>query len=181
MDPVLVEFNQKVQAAIDHFKHELSGIRAGRANPSMIENVPVDAYGTRMKLMEVGTISAPQPTLLTIQVWDAGLINPVVKGIQEANLGLNPANDGQIIRLAIPALTQERREEFIKLVHQKLENARIQIRQLRQDQRDDWKKDDNISEDELVRREKLLQDLIEKKTEEVEDLAKAKEQELMEV
>ncbi len=181
IDAVLTAFSQKVEAAIDHFKQELSSIRAGRANPSMIENVPVEAYGARMKLMEVGTISAPQPTLLTIQVWDGGLINSVVKAIQEANLGLNPANDGQIIRLAIPALTQERREEFVKLVRQKLENIRIQIRQLRHEQREIWKNDEEVSEDELERREKLLQDLIERKTGEIEDLAQNREQELMEV
>lgn len=180
MDKILTEFNQKIEEAIHHFKMELSGIRAGRANPSLVENVSVDAYGTRMKLMEVATISAPQPTLLAIQVWDAGLINSVVKAIQEANLGLNPSNDGTMIRLALPALTQERREEFVKLVHQKLENSKIQIRQIRQEQREDWKKDDNISEDELERREKLLQDLIEKKTKEFDELADAKEQELME-
>src|SRR5687768_11884510 len=131
MDPVLTETLQKIDSALEHLKMEMSGIRAGRANPSLIENVTVEAYGARMKLNEVGTITAPQPSLLTVQVWDASLLNSVVKGIQEANLGLNPSNDGQTIRLPIPPLTEERRQEFIKLLHTKLEAAKIELRQIR--------------------------------------------------
>ncbi len=182
MDPILQEPNQKIEQALEHFKGELSGIRAGRANPSLIENIPVDAYGSKMKLMEVGTIAAPQPTLLTIQVWDISLIEAVIKAIQEANLGLNPGNDGQTIRLVLPALTEERRQEFVKLTHLKLENARVEIRQIRQDIRQVWEKEkDTIGEDELFRREKLLQELIDKKIAEIEDMAKVKEEELMEI
>ena len=114
MDPVLSEPNQKIEAALEHFRMELSGIRAGRANPSLVENISVEAYGSRMKMMEVGTIAAPQPTLLTIQVWDLSLTDAVVKAIQEANLGLNPASDGQLVRLPLPPLTEERRQEFVK-------------------------------------------------------------------
>lgn len=184
MDPILQEPNQKIDQAIEHFKAELAGIRAGRANPSLIENLPVDAYGSKMKLMEVGTIAAPQPTLLTIQVWDASLIEAVVKAIQEANLGLNPGNDGQMIRLALPPLTEERRQEFVKLTHSKLEVAKVEIRQIRQDIRQVWEKvKDNgeIGEDETFRREKLLQELIDKKIIEIEEMAKSKEQELLEI
>src|SRR4051812_21626807 len=112
MDPNLKEPNEKIDSAILHFRQELSGIRAGRANPAMVENITVDAYGSQMKLNEVGTISAPQPTLLQISVWDGGLVTAVVKAILSANLGLNPSNDGQTVRLSLPPLTQERREEF---------------------------------------------------------------------
>src|SRR5574337_394755 len=108
MDPILTAPSEKIDAAMHHLKVELAGIRAGRANPSLIENISVEAYGSRMKMNEVGNISAPQPTLLTVQVWDAAILDKVVKAIQEANLGLNPSNDGTLIRLPIPPLTAER-------------------------------------------------------------------------
>ena len=139
MDPVLSQPNQKIEAALHHFKMEIAGIRAGRANPALIENVLVDAYGGKMKLIEVGNISAPQPTLLTIQVWDASILQNTIKAIQEANLGLNPSSEGTLIRLPIPPLTSERREEFIKRLHQKMEQATVEIRQVRQDIRDESK------------------------------------------
>ena len=184
MDPFLTQPSEKIDQALHHFKVEVAGIRAGRANPALIENIPIEAYGGKMKLMEVGNISAPQPTLLTIQVWDASILQSVLKGIMEANLGLNPSNDGTLIRLPIPPLTQERREEFVKLLHHKIEEARVAIRQIRQDFRNLWKKESDggkISEDEFQRREKLLQELIDKKILEVENLGKVKEEELTQI
>lgn len=184
MDPVLTEANQKIEAALHHFKMEIAGIRAGRANPALVENVIVDAYGSKMKLNEVGNISAPQPTLLTVQVWDVSILDNVIKAIQEANLGLNPSNEGNLIRLPIPPLTAERREEFIKILHQKIENARVEIRQIRHNFRNEWKKlqeEGQFSEDEFFRREKLLQELVDKKIGEVESLGKAKEEELTQI
>ena len=184
MDPVLNEPNTKIEAAIHHFKVEIAGIRAGRANPGLIENIPVEVYGGKMKLMEVGNISAPQPSLLTVQIWDASILQSVLKGIQEANLGLNPSNDGSLIRLPIPLLTQERREEFTKILHQKMEQARVEIRQIRHDFRNEWKKESDsgqFGEDEFFRREKLLQELVDKKIVEVEELGKAKEEELEQI
>lgn len=184
MDPVLTEASQKIDDALHHFKVEIAGIRAGRANPSLIENIPVLAYGSQMKLMEVGNISAPQPTLLTVQVWDASILDHVIKAIQEANLGLNPSNEGTLIRLPIPPLTAERREEFIKLLHKKIEEAHIAIRQIRQDFRNVWKKESEegkFGEDEFFRREKILQELIDKKIAEIEQLGKAKEEELTQI
>ncbi|MCL5784798.1 MAG: ribosome recycling factor [Patescibacteria group bacterium] len=184
MDPVLTEPNQKIEAALNHFKVEIAGIRAGRANPSLIENIPVEAYGSRMKLNEVGNISVPQPSLLTVQVWDASVLDKVIKAIQEANLGLNPSNEGTLIRLPIPPLTTERREEFIKLLHKKVEEAHVSIRQIRQDFRNEWKKqseEGQFGEDEFFRREKILQELIDKKTAEIEELAKVKEEELTQI
>ncbi len=184
MDPILTEANQKIEAALAHFQMEISGIRAGRANPSLIENIPVEAYGGRMKLIEVGNIAAPQPTLLTVQVWDASVLPNVIKAIQESNLGINPAAEGTLVRLPIPALTAERREEFIKLLHQKMEETKVEIRQIRGDIRGVWqreKEEGKISEDELFRREKLLQELIDKKTGEIEELEKKKETELTQI
>ena len=184
MDPILTTPNEKIEAALHHFKVEIAGIRAGRANPGLIESVSVEAYGGKMKLIEVGNISAPQPSLLTVQVWDASILQNVIKAIQEANLGLNPSNEGTLIRLPIPPLTQERREEFIKILHQKKEEAKVQIRQIRQDFRNVWKKDSEdgkISEDEFNRREKLLQELVDKKIVEVESLGKLKAEELTQI
>jgi len=184
MDPILNEPNEKIEAALHHFKVEIAGIRAGRANPSLIENVSVEAYGSRMKLNEVGNISSPQPSLLTVSVWDASILDNVIKAIQEANLGLNPSNEGTLIRLPIPPLTAERREEFIKLLHKKMEEANVSIRQIRHDFRNQWKKqsdDGEFGEDEFFRREKILQELIDKKTLEIEDLGKTKEEELTQI
>lgn len=184
MDPVLTAPNEKIEAALHHFKVDLAGIRAGRANPSLIENIPVDAYGSQMKLIEVGNISAPQPTLLIVQVWDASILDNVIKAIQEANLGLNPSNEGSLIRLPIPPLTAERREEFIKILHQKIEQAKVEIRQIRQDQRQNWikqKESGDISEDEFFRREKILQELVDKTIVEVDNLGKSKEEELTQI
>ncbi len=181
MDPVLTEVNQKIEDTLHHLKIELAGIRAGRANPSLVENISVEAYGSRMKMNELGNISAPQPTLLTIQLWDATILQTVLKAIQDANLGINPSNDGTLIRLPIPQLTAERREEFIKLMHTKLEEAKVSLRQVRQDSRNDWKgsqEKGEISEDEFFRREKLLQEVIDKKSLEIDELGKAKSEEL---
>lgn len=184
MDPVLTPVSEKIEQAIHHFKMEIAGIRAGRANPALVENVLVEAYGGKMKLIEVGNISAPQPSLLNVQVWDASILQNVIKAIQEANLGLNPSNEGTLIHLPIPPLTSERREEFIKLLHQKMEDVRVQIRQIRHDFRNEWKKQSDegqFGEDEFFRREKLLQELVDKKMMEVEELGKAKEEELTQI
>jgi len=184
MDPVLSEPSKKIEDALHHFKVEIAGIRAGRANPGLIENVTVQAYGSTMKMVEVGNISVPQPSLLTIQVWDASILQNVIKAIQEANLGLNPSNEGTLIRLPIPPLTQERREEFIKIVHHKIEEAKVAIRGIRQEFRSAWKnaqEANEISEDEFFRREKILQELIDKKSSEIDELGKSKEEELVQI
>lgn len=184
MEPFLSEPNNRIVATLEHLKKELASIRAGRANPSLIEELPVEAYGGVMKMMEVGSITAPQPSLLTIQVWDATLIKAVEKAILSSSLGLNPSNDGAVIRLSIPPLSEERRLEFTKLANQKGEETRVAIRQIRGDMRDAWQKTKEageIGEDELARREKQLQDLVDKSMTQVEELVKAKAEELMQV
>lgn len=184
MDPVLNQVNEKLGAALHHFKMEIVGIRAGRANPALVENVLVDVYGSKMKLVELGNISAPDPSLLTVQIWDAAILDKVIKAIQEANLGFNPSSEGTLIRLPIPPLTAERREEFIKLLHQKMEEVKVQIRQIRHEERANWEREKNggtTPEDEFFRREKILQDLIDKKILEIEELGKAKEEELIQI
>lgn len=184
MEPVLNEANQKIQGALDHLKQDLSTIRAGRANPSLIENLEINVYGSRMKLVELGTISAPQPSLLTVQIWDASIVQDVVKALQEANLGFNPSFEGQLIRLPIPPLTSERRAEFIKLVHTKMEEAKVEIRQARQEIRSSWQKQQEsgeFGEDEFDRRSKILQELIDKTVSQIDSSGKQKEEELSQV
>lgn len=184
MDPELVAFTQNIQESLEHFQKDLSAVRAGRANPSLLEDIPINAYGSQMTLMEVGTISSPQPSLLTIQVWDAGLTKDVEKAIMSANLGLNPSTEGQTVRVPIPPLTEERRREFVKVAHIKGEEAKIAIRQIRQEQKDEWvklKAAGEIGEDELYRREKLMQDIVDKVNAEVDSLVKQKEVDLMQV
>lgn len=180
----LQQAQQKIQSALAHLQKELSSIRAGRANPSLLEDIPVVAYGSRMKMMEVGTISAPQPSLLTIQVWDQSVVRDVEKAILEANLGLNPAVDGQTVRVPIPPLTAERRDEFIKLAHQKGEATKIEIRQVRADAKEELEQSEesgDMGEDELKRLEKNLQDLIDKANASVDELVESKEQELSQI
>lgn len=184
MDTELIEFATKIQDSLDHLKKELSSIRAGRANPSLLEDIPINAYGAQMKLMEVGTITTPQFSLLTVHVWDPGLVKDVEKAIMTAGLGLNPSTEGQTVRVPIPPLTEERRREFVKIAHVKGEEAKISIRQHRQEQKDEWAKAKvagEIGEDELFRREKLMQDIVEKANAEVDGLIKQKEADLMQV
>lgn len=184
MDPKLTDTNHKIQDTVERFKKELAGIRAGRANPALLEEVPMLAYGARMKLMEVGTISAPQPTLLTVQVWDAGLVADVQKAIQEANLGFTTSSDGNIVRVPIPPLSEERRGEFVKLARQKGEEAKVEVRRIRGEKRDELKSEQELGEmgeDEFFRLEKHLQDLIDTSGQQIDDLVKRKEEELRQV
>jgi ribosome recycling factor len=184
MDPNLQQVNQKIQDSLLHLQRDLSTIRAGRANPSLLEDISVEAYGGKMKLVELGTITAPQPSLLTIQVWDPSIIKDIEKAIMSANLGLNASVDGQTVRVPIPALTEERRAEFAKLAHQKGEEGRVTIRQIRNDQRDEWKnqkESGDISEDEFFRREKFLQEVVDKANEEIDSQVKQKQEELRQI
>ncbi len=184
MDPFLSEVNQKIQNSLDHLKHELAAIRAGRANPAIIEELMVEAYGSKMKLMEMGTIMAPQPSLLTVQLWDATVVRNVEKAITESKLGLNPAVDGTLIRLPIPPLTAERREEFVKYAQTKGEETKVSIRQARQEQKEDWlkqKESGAIGEDELFRREKVLQEQVDKANAVVDGMVKDKQADLREI
>lgn len=184
MEPYLAEANQKIQDALDHVRKELASIRAGRANPSLIEDLPVYAYDSQMKLIELGSITAPQPSMLMIQLWDASVIRAVEKAIMEANLGINPAVDGTTIRLPFPPLTEERREEYIKMARQKGEAGKVEVRQIRGDQRDQWhkaKEAGEIGEDEFFRREKALQELIDKSVANIDEMVKTKEEDLRQI
>jgi ribosome recycling factor len=145
------ELEKRMQGAMDALKKEFAGLRTGRASVNLLDPVMVEAYGQRMSLNQVGTVSAPEPRLLTVNVWDKGLVIATAKAIREAGLGLNPAPDGQMIRIPIPELTSERRAELAKLAHKYAEHGRVAIRNVRRDGMDALKKaekDHKISQDE---------------------------------
>src|SRR5438270_9536641 len=133
IDPIMREAESKMTKSVDHFGGELQTIRTGRANPALIDRIMVPYYGTPTALNTLAQISAPEPRLLVVQVYDRSQIGAVEKAIRTSELGLNPANDGQVIRVPIPPLTEERRKEYVKLVKQKAEDARVAVRNIRRD------------------------------------------------
>jgi ribosome recycling factor len=147
---LFVEVNKRMDGQVEHVRRELSGVRTGRASVGILDTVHVDAYGSSMPLNQVASLSIPEPTLIVAQPFDPSLMGAVEKAIRSANLGLNPANDGKVIRIPIPALTEERRKELSKLVHKFAEEGRNSVRQVRRDANDTLKKmlkDHEISED----------------------------------
>jgi ribosome recycling factor len=178
------EVKRRMEGALASLKHELGGLRTGRASASMLEPVHVEAYGASMQLSQVATVSVPEPRLISVQVWDRGMVGAVEKGIRESNLGLNPQTEGQVIRLRIPEMTQDRRKELVKVAHKYTEAARVAVRHVRRDGLDLLKKSEKdgvIGEDE----EKRLADQVQKVTDsmigEVDKTLAAKEKEIMQV
>ncbi|MGE5596560.1 MAG: ribosome recycling factor [Hyphomicrobiales bacterium] len=183
-DEILLNAEEKMEGAVQALRRELNGVRTGRAHPSLIESLPIDYYGASTPLKQLGAINAPEPRLLTIQVWDRSAVNPISKAIQASDLGLNPNIDGQTIRLAIPPLTEQRRKEMVKLVHNKTEEARVAVRNVRRHTNDELRKaekDGDISQDELKRREDELQKMTDRYILALDAEAKKKETELLEV
>jgi ribosome recycling factor len=181
---IIKEATEKMSKAVDVVKHELVTIRSGRATPALIEGVKVDYYGTATPLKQIANIGVPDPTLLTVQPWEKNLIQPIEKAILNANLGLNPANDGTLIRVPIPPLNEERRKEYVKLTKKYGEQGKVSIRNIRRDANDSLKKlekDKEISEDDLKRAEDEVQKLTDKYTSEIDNLLEQKEKEIMEV
>jgi ribosome recycling factor len=184
IDPILRDAEQKMAKSADHFASELSTIRTGRANPALIDKVMVPYYGTPTPLNQLAQISAPEPRLLIVQVYDKSQIGAVEKALRTGDQGLNPANDGNVIRVPIPPLTEERRREFVKLVRQKAEEARIAIRNTRRDEIhriDQMQKAGEVTEDDSKRAHARLQKITEGQIEKVDALAGRKETEVMEV
>jgi ribosome recycling factor len=184
IDPVMREAESKMAKSVEHLSLELISIRTGRANPALIERVMVPYYGTPTPLNQLAQISAPEPRLLVVQVYDKSQIGAVEKALRSGEQGLNPASDGQVIRVPIPPLTEERRREFVKLVRQKAEEARVAIRNVRRDELhrvDQMQKNGEIAEDESKRAHTRLQKITESQTERVDALAARKESEVMEV
>jgi ribosome recycling factor len=176
------ELKRRMHGAVDALKHDLGGLRTGRASTALLDPVHVDVYGASMPLNQVATVSTPEPRMLSVQVWDRSNIGPVEKAIRTAGLGLNPITDGQVIRLPIPELTEERRRELAKLVGQYAEKARVAVRNVRRDGMDHLKADEKkheISEDERKRLETEVQKLTDDTIKEIDEAAAAKEKEIL--
>jgi ribosome recycling factor len=170
-----------MEKALEGSKRELASIRTGKASVNLLDTVKVDAYGQTMPLNQVASISAPEPRLLTVTPWDKGLTQPIEKALRESDLGLNPQTQSGTIRVPLPALNEERRRELVKVVHKLAEEARIGVRHARTHARDQLKKLDKVSEDDVKHAEKDLQKLHDEYITRVDDLLKGKEAEIMEV
>ncbi len=176
------DIERRMKGAVEALRHDLSGLRTGRANTALLEPVMVTVYGSSTPLVQVATISAPEPRMLTVQVWDKSKVGPVEKAIRSAGLGLNPINDGNTLRLPIPDLTEDRRKELAKLASQYAEKARIAIRNVRRDGMDSLKADENkkeISEDERKRLETELQKVTDDAIKSADDVTAQKEKEIL--
>jgi ribosome recycling factor len=171
-----------MKGAVESLKSDLSGLRTGRANTTLLDPITVEVYGSHMPLSQVATVSAPEPRMLTVQVWDKSNISPVEKAIRSAGLGLNPINDGNTLRLPIPDLTEDRRKELAKLAGQYAEKARIAIRNVRRDGMENLKTDENkkeISEDDRKRAETEVQKLTDEMIKAADEAAAHKEKEIL--
>lgn len=175
------DFKKDFVQAVEYFKSDITQLRTGRASTAMVEDISVEAYGSRQPLKAVGTIMVSDAKTLTVEPWDKGLLAAVEKGIRDSSLGINPVNDGRLIRLSLPELTSERRQELIKVLHQKLENARIAIRKIREEAREMIameEKDKSISEDEKYRLQEDLEKLVKSYNEEIQKIGEGKERDI---
>lgn len=184
MDDLLKNTEEKMKKSIAVLKNELMSIRAGRANPALLDRISIDYYGTMTPINKLATITAPEPKVIIIQPWDTSKISEIEKAIQKSDLNINPTSDGKIIRLVFPDLTEERRKELVKLVHKKGEEAKVAVRQIRRDANDAIKKMDKngeISEDEKLKSEENVQKLTDKYIKEIDKILEQKEKEIMEI
>ena len=184
VDGSLKDADHKMDQALVHLREDLSSIRTGRASAAVLARVTVEYYGTPVPLNQLASVNVPEPRLLVIQPFDKNSIAQVEKAIQQSDLGITPSNDGQVIRLAFPPLTEERRKELVKQVHHRAEEGRVAVRNVRRHAKDDMEKLERehlISEDELSRGEKELQKLTDRYVGEIDETQRHKESELMEV
>ncbi|MGP9820188.1 ribosome recycling factor [Salinarimonas sp. NSM] len=178
------DVRRRMQGAVASLKNDLSGLRTGRASASLVEPITVEAYGAAMPMNQVATISVPEPRLLSVQVWDRGMVGAVEKAIRESDLGLNPQTEGQVIRLRIPEMNEQRRKEMVKVAHKYAEEARIAIRHVRRDGLDTLKKlekDGLLSQDDEKRQAADVQKVTDEHVAEVDQVVAAKEKEIMQV
>ena len=180
----LTDAGHKMEQAVTHLKDELAAIRTGRATPAVLNRFAGEYYGTSVPLNQLASINVPEPRSLVVQPFDKGAIGAIEKAIQSSDLGITPSNDGQVIRLAFPPLTEERRKDLVKQVHSRAEEGRVAVRNVRRHAKEDMEKlerEGGISEDDLVRGEKELQKLTDGRVAEIDEIQDHKEQELMEV
>jgi ribosome recycling factor len=180
----LKEIERRMRGALAVLKQEFGGLRTGRANMSLLDPIMVNAYGSQMPLNQLATINVPESRLITVQVWDRSQVGAVERAIRESDLGLNPVVEGQLLRLPIPELNEERRHEIAKVAHKYTEQARVAVRNVRRDVLNELKraeKDGDVSRDELNRAQDEVQKLTDAEIKSVDDLMRRKEQEIMEV
>jgi ribosome recycling factor len=178
------EITRKMDSALKSLAHEFGGLRTGRASTNLLDHLQIDAYGSMLPINQVGNVTAPEPRMLSVSVWDKGMVKAVEKAIRESDLGLNPMVDGQTIRVPIPALSEERRKEMVKVAGKYAENAKVAIRNVRRDGMDDAKKqqkDGKISEDDLRKRETEIQKLTDDHVKKVDEMLVAKEKDILSV
>ncbi|MDE1567745.1 ribosome recycling factor [Aquabacter sp. P-9] len=180
----IADLKRRMQGAISVLKQELGGLRTGRASASLLEPIQIDAYGAHMPLNQVATVSVPEPRMLSVQVWDRSMVSAVEKAIINSNLGLTPATEGQVLRIRIPELNQERRQEMVKVAHKYAEAARVSVRHVRRDGMDHLKKlekDSEISADDLERQSAQVQKATDEAIAEVDQVLQQKEKEILSV
>ena len=180
----LDDLEKRMSGALDALKKEFQGLRTGRASVNLLDTVQVEAYGSHMPINQVGSVSVPEPRMLTIQVWDKGMVKAVEKAIRTSDLGLNPMSDGQLIRIQLPDLTEERRTELSKVAARYAESGRVAVRNVRRDvmyQLKKMEKDGDLSEDDKRLYESDVQDLTDKYTGMIDELLSAKEKDIMQV
>ena len=183
-DPDIEDIARRMEGAVEVLKREFAGLRTGRASTGLLEPIVVDAYGSRMPINQVGTIGVPDARMLTVQVWDHGLVSAVEKAIRDSGLGLNPQSDGQLVRVPIPQLTEERRVELTKIANKYAEQARIAVRNVRRDGMDDLKKmekNGEISQDEQRAWSDEIQELTDDHIKTIDGALATKDQEIMQV
>ena len=182
--PTFREAQTHMEKALDALRREFTSVRTGKASPALLEMVRVDAYGSKMPINQVATVSAPEPRMLLVQPWDKNLMGDIEKAIRSAELGLNPANDGNIIRVPVPALNEERRKEMVRVLHKLAEEGRVAVRHARQEANKEIKRlqgQHELSEDDARREMDKIQKLTDEFIGKVEQLLKSKEEEVMEV
>jgi ribosome recycling factor len=184
INELLQELRERMNKSVEALQDDLMGIRTGRASPALVEKLSVEYYGTLTPLNQMASIAAPEPRLLVIKPWDPSALSDIERAILKSDLGLTPMNDGKLIRLNVPRLTEERRRELVKLVSRRVEEGRIAIRNLRRDSLQDLKefeKEKMISEDDFFRGKDDVQDLTDEFIKEIDEIGKRKEEELMEI
>ncbi|OGO68380.1 MAG: ribosome recycling factor [Chloroflexi bacterium RIFCSPLOWO2_12_FULL_71_12] len=184
LEEILAQTEGRMKKAVEALRREVTSVRTGRASPALVESLEVDAYGSPMPLIQLAAITAPEPRLIVIQPWDRGLIKAIEKAIMASDLALTPQNDGQVVRLPIPALTEERRRDLVRVLHKKVEDGRVEIRTLRRHAHDEMRKkekDAGIAADDFKRLEKRLQDLTDRYIALVDEVGDAKEKEILQV
>jgi ribosome recycling factor len=181
---VLAQAKTRMEKAVEDFRKELGSVRTGRANTSLLDTIRVDYHGTMMPVNQLGTVSVPDPMTIVISPWDPGAVPLIDKAIRTSDLGLNPANDGKVVRVPIPSLTEDRRKDLVKHLHKVLENHRTAIRNIRRDQKEaieKLEKEKKISEDDKKRSLDELEKVTQSETKKMEDLSATKEKEVMEI